>query len=164
METLSRPVRPTQIYRDPGIKVSDPVPPISRNALNFEMTPRYEQITMPFKPAYEEPFMEQYENPYNPPRDVANVKTLGIKALSEPRVKTKRFARGDNASVIFEVSKNAIKAKTTEHTKKLAKPRIVNQEEPKENAFTVSRAALNPLKKDKLEYYTNLSKPQKRGE
>lgn len=163
MDSLSKPRCPVKPYTDPGTKISDPVQPIPRSALNFEMTPRYEKLTLPFKPPPEEQMFEMYENPYDTPSELAKIKSKGIKVLAEPLIKTKRFVKGDNASIVFEVSKNAIKAKPSELVKKLAKPRVVNGEEPKANAFTVSRSALNPLKRDKLEYYTKLSTPQKRG-
>lgn len=159
VDTLSKPRWPVKPYNYTSPKVSDPLRPIPKSALNFEMTPRYEQLTKPFNPPFEEPFMEVYENPYTQPRDVANVKSLGIKALSEPRFKTKRFAKGDNNSVRFAVSMNAMKAKPTEHVLNLSKPRTNMGEGPRDNPFAVSRSALNPLKKAKLEYYTNLSKP-----
>lgn len=163
MATLSKPARPVKRYKDPGTKISDPINPISRAVLTFEMSDRYKQLTMPFKPPPEQPMFEMYENPYDVPRDMAKVPGTGMKALAEPRNITKRFAKGDNASIVFEVSKNAIKAKPSENVKKLAQPRMVQGEEPRANAFAVSKTALNPLKKNKLEYYTKLSQPQKRG-
>lgn len=127
------------------------------------MTPRYQQITLPFKPPPGSEIFEMYENPYSLSRDLAKITATPREKFVAPKSVAKKYAKGDTASVIFEVSKNALKAKPSEGVKKLAKPREVNAEQPRDNPFGVSKKALNPLKKDKLEYYTKLSEPQKRG-
>lgn len=160
-------MRPVPIYVDTGHKVSDPVNPISRAVLNFKMTPHYTFLATPFKPVEADDEFEPYESPYEVPRDYAKIKTVGIQQLAEPRlgIKTKRYQRGDNASIVFEVSKMAMKAKPSEKTKKLAEPRKNMQEEAKPNPFSVKPAACakKPMPPAKVEYYVKLSTPVKRG-
>lgn len=166
-EQLAKPLRPTPIYVDPGHKVSDPVHPIKPAVLNFKMTPHYEFLATPFKARDAGDDFEPYENPFDVPREYAKITTVGIKQLAEPRlgVKTKRWQRGDNASVVFEVSKSAMKAKTSANTKKLAEPRKNMQEAPKANPFAVKPAACakKPMPPAKKEYYDKLATPVKRG-
>lgn len=156
---LSTPRRPIRPYTGPTSKISDPVRPIPKSVLNFEMTPAYEWLATPFKPVQPAPDIEPYENPYEPPRELRKIKGTGLPALAEPRVKTKRFVKGDNASVVFEVSEFAKKAKPSEATKKLAEPRKDIGKPPKANAFAVSKSALKPLKGAKLIYYNKMSEP-----
>lgn len=153
-------------YEGPKMKISDPTTPIKKSVLNFDITPRLLKLTTPFKePVEDEP--EMYENPFEIPREYRNVKSTGLTALAAPRSSRsrKRFVKGDNASVVFDVSKAAMKAKPSEKTKKLAEPKKNMQEEPKANPFGVSKAAASkkPLAKDKSEYYAKLATPLERA-
>lgn len=141
------------------IKCSDPIKPIKKAALEFEITPNLQALANPItrpEPAGFEP----YENPYEVPREYRKIKTVGYKALATPRSTRKRFVKGDNVSEKFEVSTNALKYKPTDVVKKLAEPkRDISQ--PPRAGFAVSKAALKKLKPDKEKYYAKLASPRK---
>lgn len=138
--------------------------PISPAVLNFVMTPAYERLVVPFKTIEPEDTYQPYENPFDVPHEYENVKSKGIPVLAEPKIKNKRYQKGDNASVVFEVSKAAKTAKASERSILLAKPRENLQEEPKADPFAVSKKAVSkkPLPPAKLTYYTKLAEPRAR--
>lgn len=153
-------------YEGPKTKVSDPIKPIKKSVLTFDITPRLLQLTTPFKPPVEdEP--EMYQNPFDVPREFRKVTSKGVSALATPKPtrSRKRFVKGDNASLVFAVSPNALKAKPSAITKKLAEPKKNMQEGPRANPFAVSKAAVSkkPLPKEKALYYAKLATPIERA-
>lgn len=146
------------VQRTP-VKVSDPIVPIKKAALEFEPTPNIVALSQP-KVMPEPTDFELYQNPYDVPREYRKIKTAGYQALSTPRNPRKRYIKGDNGPDTFEVSPNALKYKPSEMTTNLAKPKDDRGETPRPG-FTVSKAALKKLKPDKEKYFATLATPKK---
>lgn len=162
IDRLAQPRYPVPPYSEHGAKCSDPINPISPNALKYKTKPYFIELSKPHTTA--EPQDDEFgtfESEYEPPAAYAKIKSAGIASLAEPRPrqKRKRYQRGDNASVIFEVSKEAMKAKPNATMERLAVPRKNLQANLKPNPFDVSKAACErkPLDKKKAAYYVKLS-------
>lgn len=164
IEKLSQPRHPVPPYSDHGMKCSDPINRINPFALTCETKPYFIALSKPLKAA-EPPDDEfgTFQNEHETPAAYAKVKSVGVASLAEPRArqKRKRYQRGDNASIIFEVSKEAMKAKPNATMERLSVPRKNLQANLKPNPYGVSKAACarKPLDKKKAEYYDKLSTP-----
>lgn len=149
-------------YKDMEIiKRSDPMSPVSVHAKRYDATPNVCALAVPKKEFTPEEEDMTYENPYDIPREYRNVKTFGTKKLAEPKSTRKKFLKGDNASVVFVISPNALKCKPSEYTTKLAEARKDLSEGENNNAFSVKPAALKKLNKVKNDYYSKLATAKK---
>lgn len=123
--------------------------------LNFQVTPTLVALATP-KPKKEPEDFEQYENPYDLPREYRKIKSVGYQNLATPKKSDKPPTKDDTDP--FKISPNALKCKTTEETKKLAVPKPDQSEAPK--VIAISKAALKKLKPDKEQYFAKLATPR----
>lgn len=128
------------------------------------MTDAMTKLTEPIVRKADEP-IPQYERPFRVPPPFRRVKSLGIDKLSAPMRPRKFFAKGDNASIVFTVSKAACKHKASARTKVICKPKRMFGAEPKKDPYKVSPAALTAKQPKKtIEFYKKLSTPPKKRE
>lgn len=123
--------------------------------LEFEPTPNLVALATPKVPP-EAPDFEQYQNPFDIPRDYRKIKTAGYKTLASPKNPRKRFVKAEQKEETFEISPNALKCKPSEGTKQLAVPKK-DLSEPPRPGFIISKAALKKLKPDKEQYFAKLA-------
>lgn len=165
-DELAQPKRIEQRYQPPHYKCTEMINPKLESAVNYKLTQRMARLLEPrrIKPIPDEFEWGTFEPEFPPTGRLAKITSIGFKALAEPRFKVPRFQKGDNASVVFTVSKGAKEYKPSENIQKMAKP--VARETGahfRENAFAVSKKALSkkPLDKKKKEIYDRLSTPRR---
>lgn len=106
------------------------------------------------------PLPPPYERAEPVPSHLENVKSVGIKTLSKPLRPRKFYNRGDNAPIVFTVSKAAQKYITSARMKVISKPKPNLEKPPKEDPYKVSPNALTgKIKPKSLEYLKKLAKP-----
>lgn len=135
LDSLAKPRKVTEIFKDTGAKYSDPPNPIAKAALQYEASEYLQKLAIqwnrlkrtkyvPGAPSAEDiPAVEMYTNPYDIPRLLQKVKSVGIDKLKTPRNTRKKYVKDENAPKLFEISPNVLKHKISEYVKKLAVPR-----------------------------------------
>lgn len=170
LDKLATPRNIIEIFKDTGAKCSDPIKPVTKAALQYEpsdnlikLATQIERLKRtkytPGEPSSEaiEP-VEMYTNPYDIPRQLQKIKSVGLAKLMLARYSRKKYVKAENASKLFEISPNVLKHKASERTKKLAVPRPNLLEKQKTDCFSVNKKALKDLSAAKKKYYDEFTK------
>lgn len=158
-----------EIFKDTGAKCSDPIRPVKKAALQYEASDNLKKLSIQTQrlkrskytgaPSAEEfPPVDMYENPYDIPRALQKIKSVGLQKLMTPRNPRKKYVKAENASKLFEISPNVLKHKASEKTKKLAEPRPNLLEKQKTDCFSVNKKALKKLSTAQQKFYDEFAK------
>lgn len=170
LDKLALPRQIIEIFKDTGAKCSDPIKPVTKAALQYEpsenlkkMATQVERLKRtkytPGEPSSEEiPPVEMYTSPFDIPRQLQKITSVGLQKLMLPRNPRKKYVKAENASKLFQISPNVLKHKASEKTKKLAEPRPNLLEKQKADCFSVNKKALMKLSTAKQKYYDEFAK------
>lgn len=161
LDELARPRWITAMYVGGGQDIFNAIKP---SVLKYEITPRLLALTAPRKEFQPLDYgAGSYDRPYPVPSRYADVESHGIGVLSRPRKKRERYIKvAEIAPSTGPKPEAAVQFKLSERIMKLSKP-IMRDIDERTNPFAVSKAASSrkPLPPKQIEYYSNLSKPNK---